>query len=52
MLKKALLIISVLLIIIGSYLYYSVYINPKSPKDTLSYTNNDLIINVDYSRPL
>ena len=51
MLKKALLIISALLIIIGSYLFYSVYINPKSPKDTLSFTKNDLTINVDYSRP-
>ena len=50
MLKKAILIISALLIIIGSYLYCSVYINPTTPKDTWSSAKNGLTLDVTSSR--
>jgi len=38
-------------IIIASYLIYGTFINPKSPRDTVTITQEDLTLEVDYSQP-
>ena len=38
-------------IIIASYLLYGTFINPKSPRDTVTITQEDLTLEVDYSQP-
>ena len=38
-------------IIIASYLLYGTFINPKSPRDTLTLTQEGLTLEVDYSQP-
>lgn len=48
--KIALGLIAVV-IIIASYLIYGTFINPKSPRDTVTITQEDLTLEVDYSQP-
>lgn len=38
-------------IIIASYLFYGTFINPKSPRDTVTLVQEDLTLEVDYSQP-
>ena len=38
-------------IIIASYLIYGTFINPKSPRDIVTITQEDLTLEVDYSQP-
>ena len=49
--KKIALTVLALVLLIGSYLVYGIYINPKSPRDTVTLTQEDLTLEVDYSRP-
>ena len=39
------------IIVIASYLLYGTFINPKSPRDTVTITQEDLTLEVDYSQP-
>ena len=41
----------VVVIIISSYLVYGTFINPKSPRDNVTLTQEDLTLIVDYSQP-
>ncbi len=38
-------------IVIASYILYGTFINPKSPRDTVTITKEDLTLEVDYSQP-
>ena len=38
-------------IVIASYILYGTFINPKSPRDTVTITQEDLTLEVDYSQP-
>jgi len=49
--KKIGLALLAVVIVIASYLVYGTFINPKSPRDTVSITQEDLILEIDYSRP-
>ena len=48
--KIVLGILAILAIIIG-YFYYILFINPVSPRDTVTHAKDDLTIEVVYSRP-
>ena len=39
------------ILVVIAYFYYNLFINPASPKDTVTYTKDDLKIEVVYSRP-
>jgi hypothetical protein len=49
--KKVGLSVLVLVVLVASYMFYGVYINPKSPRDTVSFNKEELALEVDYSRP-
>ena len=49
--SRILLILLVLVLLFVGYMGYSTFINPKSPKDTVTLSNGDLKIEVVYSRP-
>lgn len=49
--SRILLILLVLVLLFVGYMGYSTFINPKSPKDTVTLTSEDLTIEVVYSRP-
>tara|TARA_B100000767_G_scaffold275585_1_gene313499 strand:- start:7496 stop:8041 length:546 start_codon:yes stop_codon:yes gene_type:complete len=49
--KKVGLSILVLIVLIASYMIYGVFLNPKSPRDTVSFNKDELALEVDYSRP-
>ena len=48
---KIILGIIALILCVTGYFAYNLFINPKSPKDTVTFTQDDLIIEVTYSRP-
>jgi len=48
---KILLGLLAMVIIIASYLLYGTFINPKSPRDTVTLIQEDLTLEVDYSQP-
>ncbi|MDB9778776.1 DUF2911 domain-containing protein [Flavobacteriaceae bacterium] len=48
--KIALALLAVV-IIIASYILYGTFINPKSPRDTVTLVQEDLTLEVDYSQP-
>jgi len=52
MIKKILLTLFALLIAGVAYLSYNLWINPKSPADTVIYTSETLNMEVAYNRPL
>ena len=49
--SRILVILLVLVLLFVGYMGYSTFINPKSPKDTVTLSNGDLKIEVVYSRP-
>ena len=48
---KIILVVLALVLVAASYIAYGTFINPKSPRDTVSITQEDLSLEVDYSRP-
>lgn len=50
-LKKIILAIVVIVILVAGYLLYNTFINPLSPKDTVTLNDGDLTLEVVYSRP-
>ena len=48
--KIALSLLAVV-IILASYLLYGTFVNPKSPRDTVTLVQEDLTLEVDYSQP-
>ena len=40
-----------LLVLVSSFLNYGIYLNPKSPRDTVTLNKEELMLEVDYSRP-
>ena len=50
-LKYAIILIGAIVLILGSLFVYGVYINPKSPKDVVSYEKEGIHMEVHYSRP-
>lgn len=51
MLKKILIGLLVIVLLLAGYLIYSIFINPKSPKDTVIYDKNGNQLEVVYYRP-
>ncbi|MGB2245435.1 MAG: DUF2911 domain-containing protein [Flavobacteriaceae bacterium] len=51
MLKKILKLIGIVVLVFGAYTLYGTFINPKSPKDVVTHTKEDLNIEVVYHRP-
>lgn len=49
--SRILVILLILVLLFVGYMGYSTFINPKSPKDTVTLTSEDLTIEVVYSRP-
>ena len=49
--SRILLILLVLVLLFVGYMGYSTFINPKSPKDTVTLSSEELTIEVVYSRP-
>ena len=43
--------IVIFLLVVVAYFYYNLFISPSSPKDTVTYSKDDLTIEVVYSRP-
>ena len=48
---RILVFLLILVLLFVGYMGYSTFINPKSPKDTVTLTREDLTIEVVYSRP-
>ena len=40
-----------LVVLTASYVVYGVFLNPKSPRDTVKFNKEELALVVDYSRP-
>ena len=49
--KYAIILVSAIVLLMGSLFVYTVYINPKSPKDIVSYEKESIHMEVHYSRP-
>ena len=49
--SRILVFLLILVLLFVGYMGYSTFINPKSPKDTVTLTSEDLTIEVVYSRP-
>ncbi len=45
------LLLLALLVLVSSFLIYGIYLNPKSPRDTVTLNKEELMLEVDYSRP-
>ena len=50
-LKKIIALVVLLVLVVGGYMIYGTFINPKSPKGVVNYEKEDVKIEVVYHRP-
>ena len=50
-LKKIIALVVLLVLVVGGYMIYGTFINPKSPKGVVNYEKEDLKIEIVYHRP-